>query len=344
MYSIGLDVSSRGSFIYVVDRRGKKVCSGEILTNKGSYREYFSKWKGRAVEVAVESGGHTRWIYDLLTGMGIGVYVVNPNKVKLIAETKKKTDRVDAKVLAELLRIGGLPERVHMAKGESRELRDLLRARQQLIKSATSLMNHLRGLLRQEGIRLKGEAFTGEDIFLGIMESKEIPQHLRPVISSYQRAIEELLKERSKLEGEIKRYGNDDIKLLKSVPGVGEIGSKTIYAAIDTIKRFKNAKKLTSYCGLVPSVRSSGERTEYGHITREGRSEVRRVAIQGAHAILRSKCIESKPLREWHERVAKRRGYKTALVGLARRILQIVFYVLRDRKEYDYRLLKGCCG
>lgn len=341
MHYIGLDVASKGSFVYVVDRRGKKVESGEILTNKESYREYFRKWKNRAVEVAVESGGHTRWIYDLLTGMGIGVYVVNPNKVKLIAETKKKTDKVDAKVLAELLRIGGLPERVHMVRGESRELRDLLRARQQLIKGATSLMNHLRGLLRQEGIRLKGEAFSGEDILLGIMESEGIPQHLKPVIMSYQRAIEELLKERSKIEEEIKKYKNEDINLLKSVPGVGEIASKTIYAAIETIKRFKSAKKLTSYCGLVPSVRSSGERTEYGHITREGRSEVRRVGIQGAHAILRSKSKESEPLRRWHDSVAKRRGFKTALVGLARKILQIAFYVLRDRREYDYRLLKG---
>lgn len=341
MHYIGLDVASKGSFIYVVDRKGKKVESREILTNKESYREYFKKWNNRSVEVAVESGGHTRWIYDLLTGMGTGVYVVNPNKVKLIAETKRKTDKVDAKVLAELLRIGGLPERVHMAGGESRELRDLLRARQQLIKSATSLMNHIRGLLRQEGIKLKGEAFTGEDILLGIIESKEIPGHLKPVVISYQRAIEELLKERSKLDEEIKKYKNEDIELLKSVPGIGEIGSKTIYAAIDTIKRFKSAKKLTSYCGLVPSVRSSGERMEYGHITREGRSEVRRVAIQGAHAVLRSKSKESEPLRQWHERVARRRGFKTALVGLARKILQIVFYVLRDRREYDYRLLKG---
>ncbi|MFN3740991.1 MAG: transposase [Thermodesulfovibrionales bacterium] len=92
MHYVGLDVASKGSFVYVTDRRGKKVEGREILTNKESYREYFRKWKDRAVEVAVESGGHTRWIYDLLTGMGTGVYVVNPNKVKLIAETKRKTD------------------------------------------------------------------------------------------------------------------------------------------------------------------------------------------------------------------------------------------------------------
>jgi transposase len=341
MYYAGLDVSSKSSFVYVVDRRGRKVEGGEIQTNRKGYRSYFKQWSGKVLEVAVEAGGHTRWIYDTLKGLGIRVYVVNPNKVKLIAETKRKTDKVDAKVLADLLRIDGLPERIHMVEGDSRELRDLLKARHQLVKSATSLMNHLRGLLRQEGIRLEVEAFRNEKVFEGLKRNKDIPRHLKPVIESYRRSIEELLKERGELDREIGTYKNKDIELLKSVPGVGEVASKTIYAAIDTIKRFKKAKKLTSYCGLVPSVRSSGERTEYGHITREGRSEVRRVAIQGAHAVLRSKSSESRPLRIWHERVSKRRGFKTALVGLARRLLHIIFYVLRDRREYDPRLLQA---
>jgi transposase len=340
MYYAGLDVASKGSYVYVIDRRGKKVESREIPTNRKGYRWYFRQWKDKVIEVAVEAGGHTRWIYDTLRGLGIGIYVVNPNKVKLIAETKRKTDKVDAKVLAELLRIEGLPERIHMVEGESRELRDLLRARQQLIKSATSLMNHLRGLLRQEGIRLEAEAFRNEKVFEQLKKNKDIPLHLKLVIESYRRSIEELLKERVELDREIGKYKNKDIELLKSVPGIGEVASKTIYAAIETIKRFRKAKKLTSYCGLVPSVRSSGERTEYGHITREGRSEVRRVAIQGAHAVLRSKSSESRPLRIWHERVAKRRGFKTALVGLARRLLHIIFYVLRDQREYDPRLLQ----
>lgn len=341
MYYVGLDVASKSSFVYAIDKKGKKIEGKEIPTDKHGYRSYFKQWKGKAVEVAVEAGGHTRWIYDELKRMNIEVYVVNPNKVKLITETKRKTDKVDAKVLAELLRIDGLPERIHMAEGDSRELRDILKARQHLVKSATSLMNHLRGLLRQEGVKLPAEAFCREEIFEEIKNRKDIPVHLHAVIESYRRSIRELLRERKELDKTIGGYENKDIKLLKSVPGVGEVASKTIYAAIDTIKRFSKAKKLTSYCGLVPSVRSSGERTEYGHITREGRSEVRRVAIQGAHAILRSKNKESKPLKAWHERVAKRRGFKTALVGLARKVLQIIFYVLRDRREYDYRLLQA---
>jgi transposase len=140
MYYIGLDVASKNSFVHVIDGHGKKIESKEIPTDKDSYRQYFRLWARKPVHVAVEAGGHTRWIHDTITKLGIDVYVVNPHKVKLIAESKKKTDKVDAKVLAELLRLDGLPKRVHVAEGESRELRDLLRARYQLIRSATSLM------------------------------------------------------------------------------------------------------------------------------------------------------------------------------------------------------------
>jgi transposase len=339
MHYIGLDVASKSSFVYVIDGRGRKIESKEIPTDKDAFRQYFGTWAKKPVYVAVEAGGHTRWIHDIITQLGINVYVVNPLKVKLIAESKKKTDKIDAKILADLLRMDGLPKRVYVATGESRALRDLLRSRQQLIKSTTNVMNHVRGLLRQEGIRLKAKALSSGEIFSRLRESGGIPAHFVPILACYESAISELYKQRRALDVVIEGYRHEDIDLLKSIPGVGEVASKTIYAAVSTIKRFKRAKQLTSYCGLVPTVRSSGERADYGHITREGRSEVRQVAVQSAHAVLRCKTIESFPLRKWHAKVAKRRGFKTAIVGLARKLVEIAFYVLRDRRAFDARLL-----
>ena len=340
MFYIGSDVSEKSSYVYVTDGRGIKIESQEIPTDKDGYRQYFKRWMNKPVTVAVEAGGHSRWIHDTLKKMGISVYIVNPNKVKLIAKNKKKTDKVDAKFLAKLLRIDELPERVYVAEGDSRELRDLLRSRHQLLKSSTGLKNHLRGMLRQEGLKLKAKAFDDESIFTRLQENKSVPKHLSPIVESYGKTIAELRKQKEALDDVIADYQNEDVELLKSVPGVGEVSSKTYYAAISTIKRFKRAKQLTSYCGLVPSVHSSGERADYGHITREGRSEVRHVAVQSAHAILRSKNVESKPLRKWYERIARRRGFKTAVVALARKLTEIIFYVLRDRRPYDARLLQ----
>lgn len=339
MYYAGFDVASKGSFLYVRDRKGNKVESREIPTNRRSIRWAFERYKKKKIIVAVEAGGSTRWIYDLLTRMGIEVYVVNPNKVKAIADSKKKTDKIDAKILSELLRIDALPERVYMPEGNNRRLRDLIQARQTMIKGYTNLMNYLRGLLRQEGYSLKTRGLKNADYFSTIMKLN-LPRHIKEILLRHKNAIEALLEEKNKLEeGIIEEYKSDDIELIKTIPGMGDISSRTIQAAIGEIKRFKRAKQLTSYCGLVPSVRSSGERTEYGHITREGRSEVRRVGIQSAHAVLRGKSREYTPLKIWHARIARRRGKKTALVALARKLVTIVFYVLRDKKGYDYTLL-----
>lgn len=340
MYYAGFDVASKGSFLYVRDRRGNKVEGKEIATNRRGISEAFRKYRGKKIIVAIETGGSTRWIYDLLMKMGIEVYVVNPNKVKAIADSKRKTDKIDAKILSELLRIDALPERVYMPEDDDRYLRDLMQARQAIIKGYTNLMNNLRGLLRQEGYSIKTRGLKNANYF-SMIAKLNLPGHIKEILKRHKNSIEAMLEEKNKLEESIiKKYRSDDIELIKTIPGMGEISSRTIQAAIGEIKRFKRAKQLTSYCGLVPSVRSSGERTEHGHITREGRSEVRRVGVQCAHAVLRSKSMESAPLRRWHANIARRRGYKTALVALARKLVTIVFYVLRDKKEYDYTLLR----
>lgn len=339
MYYAAIDISCKGSYLYVKDRRGRKVESKVIETTRKGMRGAFSKYRGKKIIVAIEAGGSTRWIYDELVWQGIEVYVVNPNKVKVIAESKRKTDKIDAKILSELLRIDALPERIIMAEGEDRELRDIIQARHQVIKGYTNLMNYLRGLLRQEGHYLKSREFLTVDYFERLSKIK-LPEHVKEIMLRYRDTIEGMLKEKDKLDERLGKYMNKDIELIKSIPGMGEVSSRTIRAAIGEIKRFKRAKQVASYCGLVPTVRSSGDRTEYGHITREGRSEVRRVGIQSAHAVLRSKTRDSYPLRVWHAKIERRRGKKTALVALARKLMTIVFYVLRDQKEYDYTLLR----
>jgi transposase len=127
---------------------------------------------------------------------------------------------------------------------------------------------------------------------------------------------------------------------LQTIPGVGQVSAQTLVAAVDTIDRFPTAKKLVAYSGLVPSVRASGERVEQGRITKQGRSEIRAVWGQAAHAVLAVKAEAARPLQRWCERVARRRGKKTALVALARKLLTIAFHLLRDGSTYDPRRLR----
>lgn len=338
MYYAGFDIACKGSYLYIQDRRGHKMEGREIATTRAAIREAFKKYKGSLIEVAIETGNQTRWIYDELRKTGARVYVVNTNKVKAIASSKRKTDKIDARLLSELLRLDALPHEVIMAEGNMRKMRDLMYARQKIVEIRASVMNYLRGVLRQEGVKLSERVFINPDKLQQEI-SRRLPEHILLITSRYVELIEKMGVEKNQLEEKILQHKNKDIELIKSIPGMGEISSRTIEAAIGQIKRFRNAKQLTSYCGLVPSVRASGERVEYGHITREGRSEVRRVGIQCAHALLRCKSKESYPLKAWHAQLAHRRGYKTAIVALARRLINITFYVLRDRRPYDYKLL-----
>src|SRR5205085_764774 len=106
------------------------------------------------LSIAIEAGNQTAWVYEELVKLGARVVVVNPNQVRLIAESRRKTDKVDAKILCELLRIGGLPCPVHMPAPQARELRGLLVARRQLVSARTKLCNVVRGMLRQTGVCL----------------------------------------------------------------------------------------------------------------------------------------------------------------------------------------------
>ena len=106
-----MNVAKRSSFVDIIDGRGKKIENREIPTDKDSYRQYFRSWAKKPVRVAVEAGGHTRWSYDAITKLGIDVYVVNPHKVKVIAESKRKTDKVDVKYWRIFFAWMGCPEK-----------------------------------------------------------------------------------------------------------------------------------------------------------------------------------------------------------------------------------------
>ena len=128
MFYCGLDIAGSSSFVFVTDARGKKVAVGPVASTRAALEARFKPFVRSGLAIAIEAGNQTAWIYEVLVGLGAQVTVVNPNKVKLIAESRRKTDKVDAKILCELLRLGGLPEPVHMPGKETRALRGRWRA------------------------------------------------------------------------------------------------------------------------------------------------------------------------------------------------------------------------
>jgi transposase len=333
----GLDVAGVSSYAYVSDGRGRKVWSGPVETSEEELKQRLGLYLRGGLRVAVEAGNQTAWIHDVLVELGARVTVVNPKRVKAIAESRRKTDKVDAKVLCDLLRMDGLPHPVHMPGQETRELRGLLAARRQVVGMRTKLCNVVRGLLRQEGVSLPARALKSQvgwrRLLGGGYRHGHVPVVLGAAYPSFQalsKTLDELDKQLAEREARDKR-----VKRLQSMPRVGRIASLTFVAAVDRVKRFSSSRKVVSYSGLVPSVRASGERVEYGSITREGRSELRAVWVQIAHLVAHDTSPEARPLRRWFGRVARRRGKKTATVALARKLLTIAYQMLKHDVDYD---------
>ena len=312
-----------------------------VPTTPAGLTDAVERYVERGLRVAVEAGNQTAWIVDLLRELGAKVHVVHPLKVKLIAESKKKTDRIDAQLLAHLLRVGGLPEPVHVPSHRSRELRGLLAARRQLVRMRTRLLNVVRGLARQQRIELRPRALLTRHGW-GELAAAELSPALREVVTAYQATVAATTAALAALDRQLtQRAGRDPrVARLETMPGVGQVSAQTLVAAVDTIERFATAKKLVAYAGLAPSVRASGERVEYGRITKQGRSEIRAVWVQAAHAALAVKGAAAAPLQRWWARVARRRGKKTAIVALARKLLTIAFHLLHDGTTYDVRRLR----
>jgi transposase len=337
----GIDIASVSSFVYVCDGEGTKILAREVETDARLFAWVLKPHLKGGLKIAIEAGNQTAWIYECLVQLGAEVTVVNPNKVKAIAESRRKTDKIDAKLLCELLRLNALPHPVHMPSQASRELRGLLVARRQLIRARAKLCNVVRGMLRQDGIRLRTRALNTFKAWKGLLQASYKSAHLALILKAYYSSFVALTYSLRQLDKELRARAEADprIELLKTMPLVGVIAALTLVAAIDDADRFSSSRKLISYSGLAPTVRQSGERCEYGSISREGRSEIRAVWVQIAHLVAHSDKPPARPLRRWFLRVAKRRGKKTALVALARRLLCVAFQMLKTGAIYDAQQL-----
>lgn len=338
----GLDVASVSSYAYVTDAHGKKLFGGPIPTTSSGLTDLVTRHGRRGLAVALEAGNQTTWIYHLLKKLGAVVTVVNPSKLKLIAESRRKTDKLDAQLLAELLRLDGLPQPVHMPSDQARALRDLLTARRQLVGVRTKLCNTVRSLLRQEGIMLKAKELVTFKGWEALLARAYEQAHLLPILQAFHATFVPLQRSIACLDLELAERQQTDPRALRlqTMPKVGRVASLTLLAAVDDVRRFPNVRQFIGYTGLAPTVRQSGERAQYGAISRAGRRELRGVWVQIAQLVAFDKKRSTQPLRTWFNKVAKKRGKKTAIVALARKLLTIAYQLLKHNAVYEVQRLK----
>lgn len=330
-----IDLHTRHSQIRIVDATGAVLCDRRVVTTRERLVAVFA---GHGpIRVLLETGTESEWVARALEEAGYGVIVADPNFAPMYGEVQRKvkTDRRDVAALAEANRHGWYRP-AYRTSAPQRALRQVLRARRQLVSMRSGTICVIRALLRQDGYRLPpGDRARVPARLARLVLPPALATTLTPLVET----VAALTAQIATIDRRLQPVAAADpvVERLRSVPGVGLVVALTFRARIDDVRRFASAAQVSAALGLVPHEDSSAERRHRGHITKAGPPELRSLLVQAAWACWRSR--QGHPLRRWAEAVAARRGKRIAIVGLARRLSRILFALWRDGTTYRSEVL-----
>lgn len=337
MIYVGMDIHKKTTTFCALDQEGKVIHRGTVPSGETGWLDAIHRWPKDEIAVALETGSMTWWVVDVLREAGIEPIVVDARQFKMIADSKKKSDRHDARALADGLR-GGLAERiaVNVPREKARRARSLMQTRQQILKQRNMTVNAVKAMLRSVGVEMKKAQWPKDTHWEKVLENPAVPVWMKPFLITHRSIWDHLEQQRQEFDAlvheELSRW--PEAQLLLEMPGFGPIVTLGILSGIDDIKRFRRSNQLASYAGLIPSSRDSGAVQRRGGITRQGRSLMRYFAVQAAWAAMRSKNL-TVPLRKWSRRLIVKRGKKVAAVALARRLLVLAHKLLTTGEVYN---------
>jgi transposase len=323
MQYVGLDVHKHKVYGVIMTEQGKILKEGTFPNKKENYLA-FLKGTGEA-SIALEALAFSHPPYDLLEQQGYTVKLAHPLKTRAIAEAKIKTDKIDAHILAHLLRSDFLPTS-YLPPPDIRDLRDMVRQRAYLVKLRTELKNKIHAELHKHWIEA-----PYKNIFTQQGKHWLHTLHL-PNIHRYLSLLEHLEEQIKDISSQITTIsqGNRDAQLLMTIPGIGPYSALLLIAEIGDITRFRDSHKLCSYAGLAPSTRQSGHMVHHGHITKTGNKWLRWVLTQSVHIHLKYDTH----LTHFYHTVAHRRGKKIAIVATASKLLRVIYWMLKNQEKF----------
>ena len=329
-YFVGIDLHKKFMQVALMDSGGKILQNRRVECDRKCVAKEFSKLPANARYV-IESSSVWYGMYRFLRNeLGLDVMLSNPLATKRIAHSKKKTDRVDAKVPADLLR-GNYIAGCYVPDEKTVDERQLVRYRDKVVRERARIKNGIHAILLQKGIKIPGQPFT--------------PQYIRELhkigdwrIEKQIGTMEFLSRDITDCDGRVQDAvsGNRSARILKTMPGIGNVTALALASEIGGISRFSDMDHLVSYFGLVPSVRDSADTVHHGRITKEGNSLVRHLLTEAVivHVTFaRSKKV-STPISRFYERLSKKRGGSKARIAAAAKMLRIVFWMLKKKIDF----------
>jgi transposase len=332
--TIGLDLGDLYSRYCIMGEAGEIVREGQLPTSKAGLDSLFGKMPSS--RVALEVGTHSPWVSRHIAGLGHEVIVANPHKVKLISQSVRKNDRIDAQTLARLARADPqllFPIR-HRGEQAQADLA-VIRARAELVETRTSLINCARGMAKPMGERLKkcDAEQVKESLADGLSEA--LQKVLRPLLKSVEAIRQQIAVYDRQIEEISKRY--PEIQLLKPVYGVGPVIALAFVLTLEDAQRFGHSRDVGPFLGLQPRQRESGKSQPELGISKAGDGLLRSLLVQGAHCILRKGAPES-DLRDWgleHLGRGGKNAKRRTVVAVARKLAVLLHVLWANGVVYD---------
>jgi transposase len=333
--TIGLDLGDRTSRYCELSAAGEVVKEASVGMTRQAMTELFGK--RLRCRVALEVGTHSRWVSRLLETLGHEVIVANPRQLKLITESTRKDDKLDARMLAKLARVDVDLLRPIRHRGEQAQMDlTLIRVRAVLVETRTKIVNATRGMVKGFGERLPAcDAMT-----MGLARASELPEALQTAFKHLLEEVEALSARIKECDAELdkiafKQY--PETQLLQQVTGVGALISLAFVLTIDDPHRFAKSRDVGCFIGLRPKRSQSGASNPQLGISKEGDRYLRSLLVQGAQYILGWRGPDT-DLRRWGLRLAERGGKsakKRAIVAVARKLAVLLHRLWVTGEVYE---------
>lgn len=327
---MGVDLHLKTQKLTLMDKEGNNKRKYKLLNEDRAALFNFYDSLPRSTSIVIEATYNWYWFIDFLEDMGFRPKLSHPKKTRIIAESALKNDDIDSEVLAHLDRLNFLPLS-YLPSKEDRQLRELLRYRQYLVKIRTALKNRIHSSLAKLGIwhnfsDLFGKA--GRDFLMNL----DLSQPYRKPILEQLELVSLLDKKIADVEKIVKQQSckNPSAQLISTAPGLGDLSALLLAVEIGPISRFRSYKKLIGLGGLSSTLSQSGDKTRYGHINKDSNPFIRWVLIEAV-----PKAIKKDPkLRACYSKILIKKGRAKAKIAVARKLLVAIYFILKNNQPY----------
>ena len=330
MYHVGVDLHKETSWFYVIDKDGKKFDSQNISNKPEILKQYF-KQIPRPFTLAVEATYNWYYFVDMAEQYAEEVFLANSYELKAFAKRHKKTDKIDARLIAQILQKGFLPV-VTIADQQTRQVRELLRYRINLVTERSRTIYRLKALLDKLGHISSGDFTTYKKLNNIVIE--KLPTTYAKIVINYIERITELTQKLKNIEKEVVAvsYNDPDMSNLMSIPGIGSFSAALIKSEIIDISRFATFNRLCAYAGLAPRVSASANKTFHGPLNINRRKYLQWIVLENVYHFI--KAIPN--VNEKYLELKDRKGHNTAKVASGRKMLKIIYHVLKEQRAFYF--------